>query len=113
MLPSDPSDPSAPSAGAPVPPSSAPSSGPDGSAEYQSAASGAAVGEPVATAPVRPAAARAGSSARGPILALALVIVSVLAGGTLFLFWYFLRPRHNPARPGPGVPPVLGQQQAH
>jgi carboxyl-terminal processing protease len=62
--------------------------------------------QPVPTAPLTPAVARSGSSARGPILALALVVVSVLAGGALFVSGYLVGQR-NAGQPGT---PVAAEQ---
>jgi carboxyl-terminal processing protease len=61
----------------------------------------------VPTQPVAaPSAGRAASSARGPILALAMVVVSVLAGGVLFASG-FLVGRQSAEQPGT---PVTAQQ---
>src|SRR6185369_10132902 len=65
-------------------------------ADMDPLAGGASGIEPVAIAPVQPAAARTGWSARGPVLALAVVLVSVLAGSALFVSGYFIGQRNTP-----------------
>jgi carboxyl-terminal processing protease len=61
----------------------------------------------VPTEPVSvPSAARAGSSARGPILALAMVVVSVLAGGALFVSGFLVGQRSIEQ---PGTPAAAEQ----
>ena len=60
----------------------APGTGP--LAEPMPDAAGSEVIQPTQTEPVQPPVGRASSSVRGPILAIAMVVVSVLAGGALF-----------------------------
>jgi carboxyl-terminal processing protease len=100
-----PPDASAPDPGRPTEPVGAnpwgaPSAGP----------SGPAGSDDVAPAPTQPVLARtfarSGSSARGPILALAMVVVSVLAGGALFASGYLVGQRSVDQ---PGTPAAAEQ----
>ena len=93
MLPPDPSSsepvvPAAPPATSPVPDPSIP----DAARAVPDAALAVPV-QPVLT-PAAPApAARAGSGIRGPILAVAMIVVSILAGGALFASGYLVGQR--------------------
>ena len=93
MLPPDPSSsepvvPAAPPATSPVPEPSVP----DAARAVPDAALAVPV-QPVLT-PAAPApAARAGSGIRGPILAVAMIVVSILAGGALFASGYLVGQR--------------------
>lgn len=101
MLPSDPADTSNPdprrsaepaAAPAPAPPSSPdPSGSPAGQAGFELA--------PVPVAPTPSGPAR--DASRGPILALAMIVVSVLAGGALFVSGFLVGQR---AATQPGTP---------
>src|SRR5262245_15694578 len=91
MLPSDPANPPAPSdpesaAGSPSSPATDPTPSP---------------GAPTPALEVPVAAVRARSSARTPILAMAMVVVAVLAGGALFVSGFLVGQR---AAEQPGTP---------
>jgi carboxyl-terminal processing protease len=59
------------------------------------------------TVPTAPVTARSSASARGPLLAVAMVVVSVLAGGALFVSGFLVGQR-NAAQPGT---PVAAESQ--
>src|SRR5436190_12764076 len=96
MLPSDPATPPFPSD--PSGPATSPSSVQSGDAPAPAAAPGAPA-NPVLDVPV--AAVRPRSSARTPILAMAMVVVAVLAGGALFASGFLVGQR---SAEQPGTP---------
>ncbi|HEY3164573.1 MAG TPA: S41 family peptidase [Candidatus Limnocylindrales bacterium] len=103
MLPSEPTD--------ALPPAAQPAS--TAAPDVEPLAGDATPVESVPTTPITPVtpvmavATRSGSSARGPILALAMVVVSVLAGSALFVSGYLVGQR-NALQPGTPV----GSEQA-
>jgi carboxyl-terminal processing protease len=97
MLPPDASTPDTAPSGDPAPTGSADPAGPSDSDAVA----------PVATEPVAvPSATRAASSARGPILALSMVVISILAGGALFFSGWLVGQR-TAQQPGT---PVAAEQ---
>ena len=62
--------------------------------------------DPVPTSPIQGPSTRGGSMARGPVLALAMIVVSVLAGGALFVSGYLVGQRSVQQ---PGTPVAAGQ----
>ena len=103
MLPPDSSTPM------PEPPTPARASPLDAAGRRPAAGRSAVDADRPGPSPVAPRRHRSASSARGPILALAMVLVSVLAGGALFLSGFLVGQRRRVEQPGT---PVRAQEQA-